>query len=163
MIRLIIKNKTFVDRNVVVNFKPGECMRKSFFSQQRKWLVRQNPSIANGSRTYDLLKNVLILWLILFFFPQKIWTEIKGEISSHKSSPKRYNNFALSCIGVEENLNKRILFRSSNVFVSSWQPFFRLSPKPSIQSLSEYYFILLTQILFRPWSKWCCNWIMNGI
>ena len=68
MIRLIIKNKTFVDRNVVVNFKPGECMRKSFFSQQRKWLVRQNPSIANGSRTYDLLKNVLILWLILFFF-----------------------------------------------------------------------------------------------
>ena len=68
MIRLIIKKKTFVDRSVVVNFKPGECMRESFFSQQRKWLVRQNPSIANGSRAYDLLKNVLILWLILFFF-----------------------------------------------------------------------------------------------
>ena len=81
MIRLIIKNKTFGDRNVVVNFKPGECMRKSFFSQQRKWLVRQNPSIANGSRTYDLLKNVLILWLILFFF----FHRKSGQRSKEKS------------------------------------------------------------------------------
>ena len=64
-------------------------------------------------------KRLNFVVVFVFFFPQKIWTEIKGEISSHKSSPKRYNNFALSCIGVEENLNKRILFRSSNVFVSS--------------------------------------------
>ena len=89
----------------MLNFKTGECMRKTFFSQERKWLVRQNPSIANGSRTYDLLNNVLILLLPFFFFPQKIWTEIKGEISLLKSNPKRYNNFALPCIGVDENLN----------------------------------------------------------
>ena len=91
-----------------------------------------------------------VVVVVVVVFPQKIWTEIKGEICSHKSSPKRYKNFALSCIGVEENLNWRILSRSSNFFASSWQPFLRFTPKPSIQYLSECYFILLVQIPFRP-------------
>ena len=48
--------------------------------------------------------NLRLNFVVVVVFPQKIWTEIKGEICSHKSSPKRYKNFALSCIGVEENL-----------------------------------------------------------
>ena len=89
-------------------------------------------------------------FVVVVVFPQKIWTEIKGEICSHKSSPKRYKNFALSCIGVEENLNWRILSPSSNFFASSWHTFLRFTPEPSIQYLSECYFILLVQIPFRP-------------
>lgn len=53
---------------------------KEVFQSVTKWLVRQNPSIANRSRTYDLLNNVLILLLPFFFFHRK-----SGQRSKEKS------------------------------------------------------------------------------